>query len=337
MKTLVIAHRGASGYHPEHTEAAYRAAVELGADAVEPDLVATRDGMLVVRHENEISGTTDVASRPEFADRRRRGTVDGQELTGWFTEDFTWAELATLRARERLPELRPGGAAADGRHPLLRLTDLFALLADATTAAGEPVRMVAEIKHATHFDAIGLPLAPLFLDALAASGWPSDRVVVESFEKTVLDRLHAGGLRSKRVYLAEAEGTAADLVAAQGSSAPTYTEELSPAGLARLAQRDAPLDGVSVNKAVLLGSIDGGRSTLVDDAHAAGLGVFTWTLRPENAFLAEPFRTGPADRYGDWRGEFERVIGTGVDGVFADHPDLAVTARAAVQQRRARS
>jgi len=176
---LIIGHRGASGYRPEHTRAAYELAFRLGADAVEPDIVATRDGVLVLRHENEISGTTDVASRPEFADRRANKLIDGARLTGWFTEDFTWAELSTLRAVERLPQVRQASATFDGLEPILRLSDLLGIIDD---ASGQRQRiMVAELKHATYFESIGLPLDELF--ASEVSGWASDEnLIVECFE-----------------------------------------------------------------------------------------------------------------------------------------------------------
>ena len=167
---LVIGHRGASGYRPEHTRSAYELAIALGADAVEPDLVASRDGVLVLRHENEISGTTDVADRPEFADRRTTKRIEGADVTGWFTEDLTWAELSTLTVRERLPELRPRSAEHDGTGGMLRLSDLLRFL----DAADRPVGLVAEIKHAAYFESIGLPLDALVADELQAAGWAGD-------------------------------------------------------------------------------------------------------------------------------------------------------------------
>jgi glycerophosphoryl diester phosphodiesterase len=132
VRPLLIGHRGAPGYRPEHTASSYRLAFAMGVDAVEPDVVATADGVLVLRHENEISGTTDVADRPEFADRRTTKRVDGARLTGWFTEDFTWAELTTLRCRERIPALRPGSAEHNDTEPILRLSDLLDLVEEAS-------------------------------------------------------------------------------------------------------------------------------------------------------------------------------------------------------------
>ena len=325
---LVIGHRGAPGYRPEHTRSSYELAVALGADAVEPDLVASRDGVLIVRHENEISGTTDVARHPEFSDRRTTKQIDGASLTGWFTEDFTWAELATLRAVERLPKLRQHSSTFDGMEPMLRLSDLLELVDDAAERTGRPLRLVAEIKHPTHFASIGLPLDELVAAALTPWGDRS-RLTVECFEQTVLGEVHARGTDAEFVYLLESTGAAADLVARDGTAAQTYAQQLTEAGLARLA---AEVDGISVDKSLLLdtsrrGAV--GTTDLVGRAHEHGLRVFTWTLRPENRFLAAAHRVGsaPGD-WGDWRREFELILSTGVDVVFADHADLAVLARA---------
>jgi glycerophosphoryl diester phosphodiesterase len=311
----VIAHRGASGYRPEHSRAAYELAISLGADAVEPDIVPTRDGVLVLRHENEIGGTTDVAERPEFADRRTTKVVDGEQLTGWFTEDFDWAELATLTVRERLPGIRPANDAHPAQ-PMLRLADLLALLDGADRAVG----LVAELKHPTYFAAAGLPLGELFAAELAAASWKHDaRLSVECFERGVLRELRGGGLAAPLMYLQDRRGAAPDLVATLGDAAPTYKKER--ADLAALA---ADVDGISVHKALLLA--DAGRS-LVEAAHAAGLTVFTWTLRPENRFLAKANRAGAPEEFGSWTAEFSAIMATGADGVFADHPDLALAVR----------
>jgi glycerophosphoryl diester phosphodiesterase len=312
----VIGHRGASGYRPEHTAAAYELAFRLGADAVEPDLVATRDGVLVIRHENEISGTTDIAEHPEFADRRTVKTIDGMRLTGWFTEDFTWAELATLRARERLPAVRQASATFDGAYPILRLRDLLELMP-------EGVGMVAEIKHATYFEQQGLPLDELFAAEIA--GWATaDNLTVECFEQTVLRQVRARGVPGRVVFLLEASGSPADLVARFGRKALPYSAHLTNAGLARLAEE---VDGISVDKRLLLATDASGTVTgptdLVARAHAVGLEVYTWTLRAENRFLARGFRRGTVARdFGDWRSEFRVILDSGIDGVFADQPDL---------------
>jgi glycerophosphoryl diester phosphodiesterase len=324
-RPLVIAHRGASGYRPEHTAAAYQLAISQGADAVEPDLVPTSDGVLVVRHENEISETTDVAKHPEFADRRATKTIDGVRLTGWFTEDFTWPELATLRTRERLGRLRPGSQRYDGKQGILRLVDLIDLM----RAADRPPLMVAELKHATYFDSIGLPLPARFADEIAGWAQPGN-LVVESFEQSVLGEVQRLDVPGRVTFLAEATGAPADQLARFGPDARTYADYLSDAGLARLA---AEVDGVSVDKALLFERDDTGAVTgttdLAERAHSAGLETYTWTLRAENKFLEKDFRRGPRARdLGHWEREFDLILRTGIDGVFADQPDLALQARA---------
>jgi glycerophosphoryl diester phosphodiesterase len=298
----------------------------MGADAVEPDIVPTKDGVLVLRHENEISTTTDVASREEFADRKTTKTIDGGKLTGWFTEDFTWHELAQLRSRERIPKLRPANATFNGLDGILRLSDLFALL----DSADRVVRMVAELKHASYFASIGLPLDELFAETAREAGWAGrDDLIIESFEESVLHEVRARGVAGTLVYLLEASGSPADLVARHGKAAPTYLSQLAGDGLAALAAR---VDGISVDKRLLLHSDAAGNTVgitgLVDRAHAAGLTVYCWTLRAENHFLGKNLRSGGgADQYGDWLSEYQLLMASGLDGVFADQPDLAIEAR----------
>ena len=322
---LVIAHRGASGYRPEHSRAAYELALDLGADAVEPDIVATCDGVLVLRHENEISGTTDVAGRSEFADHRTTKVIDGQKLTGWFTEDFTWLELSTLRVRERLPKIRT--RSFDGEDGILRLIDLLDLLDE----RGGNVGMVAEIKHASYFESIGLPLDELFAAELSSAGWERDsRLTVECFETTVLGQIRDRGIEARFVFLLESAGSPADQVARHGKNAKLFSDYLTDAGLAELA---ASVDGMSVDKRMLLRTDTAGHVTgvteLVERAHAAGLLVFCWTLRAENNFLAKNLRrAGGLREYGEWMREFQLIMRSGLDGVFADQPDLAIEARA---------
>lgn len=322
-RPLVIGHRGASGYRPEHTRAAYELAFALGADAVEPDIVATKDGVLVVRHENEISGTTNVSEHPEFAHLRTTKVVDSATLSGWFTEDFTWAELSTLRARERLPAIRTGSATFDDQWPILRLRDLIDIIDEQSERFGRELVMVAEIKHAAYFAGIGLPLDELFAAEIGSWARPTN-LIVESFEQTVLGQVRERGIRGTYVYLVERSGSPADLIARFGSKALPYSAHVTPAGLERLAGQ---VDGVSVDKAMLLRTDAStnviGTTDLVERVHAAGLLAFTWTLRAENTFLARNFRRGtPRRDFGDWRSEFEFILGTGVDGVFADQPDL---------------
>ena len=324
---LVIAHRGASGYRPEHTRSAYELAFALGADAVEPDIVASKDGVLVVRHENEISGTTDVALRAEFASRKTTKVIDGVSLTGWFTEDFTWAELSTLRAVERIPQLRQASSSFDRSEGILRLVDLLAIIDTATVAAGRHLVLVAEIKHATYFESIGLPLDVLFAEQIRDWATPTN-LIVESFEQSVLMKIRAHGVAGKLVFLAEQKGVPADL--AGGANPRSSADHLGQAGLARLRTE---VDGVSVSRKLMLrfdlGKNAVGVTDLVARSHAAGLIVFCWTLRAENKFLARNNRVrGDARDFGNWRREFELVMSSGVDGVFADQPDLALAARA---------
>ena len=317
---LVIGHRGAPGYRPEHSRSSYELALAMGVDAVEPDVVASSDGVLVIRHENEISGTTDVADRPEFTARKTTKRIDGQPLTGWFTEDFTWQELSTLRTRERLPQIRSSSASFDDAQPMLRLIDLLDLIAEGSAEHGREIGVVLEIKHATYFASIGLDLAPLIARDLRAAGWADGELplTIESFESTVLARLRADGIPASYIYLIEASGRPYDQVAALGRGAASYRSVVTPKGLDALV---GVVDGISVNKRMLL--IPG--STIVADAHARGLKVFTWTARPENAFLAAEFRgAGGRGRFGDYEAEWAVLARSGIDGVFVDHPDLGV-------------
>jgi glycerophosphoryl diester phosphodiesterase len=314
----VIAHRGASGYRPEHTRAAYELGFAMGADAIEPDLVPTKDGVLIARHENEISGTTDVAAHAEFADRRTTKTIDGHTHTGWFTEDFTWAELATLRATERIPKVRPASAAYDGTEKLLRLSDVLGIV-DAASTDSQKI-LVAEFKHASYFASIGFDLAELF--AAETKSWATDdNLVMESFEQSVLMRARERGVPGRLVYLVDEFGTAADRRDIR------YIDQISDAGLEILGRE---VDGISVDRNLLVATdVAGnmvGTTNIVERAHGHGLSVFTWTLRAENKFLAPNHRR--STDLGDWATEFRMIMDSGVDGVFADQPDLAVQARA---------
>jgi glycerophosphoryl diester phosphodiesterase len=325
---LVIGHRGAPGYRPEHSRSSYDLALAMGVDAVEPDIVLSRDGVLVVRHENEISGTTDVADRPEFADRRATKTVDGAELTGWFTEDFTWDELSTLRCRERLPKLRASSASFDDEQPVLRLRDVLDLVRAAALEQGRELGVVLEIKHATYFERLGWDVADLVADELTDAGWARGELplTIEAFESTVLQRIRERGVRGIFVYLLEASGRPFDMVAALGKAAPTYKQTARPAGLDRLV---GVVEGISVDKRMILAPDRLGRmtgpSSVIADAHARGLRVYTWTCRPENAFLLGQYRTrGGAAEFGDYESEWAVIRDAGVDGVFVDHADLGV-------------
>ena len=317
-RPVVIAHRGASGERPEHTLEAYRLAAEQGADFVEPDLVSTKDGVLVCRHENEISGTTDVANRPGFASRRVTKTIDGAAVTGWFTEDFTLAELKTLRARERLPELR--GTAFDGRFEIPTFEGVLALV-DSVNARpdrrGRPVGAYPETKHPSYFEALGLPLEKPLLEALRHHGL--DRadapVFIQSFEVGNLRRL-AGLTRVPLVQLIDAEGQPWDF--SVGRIPRKYADMIRPEGLKDIA---AHARGIGVHKSLVSAS-------LVRDAHAAGLLVHVWTLRAENTFLPAELRKGsdPSAR-GDMAAEATLFLKAGVDGYFTDNPAIGVASR----------
>lgn len=324
----MIGHRGAPGYRPEHSRSSYDLALAMGVDAVEPDVVVSKDGILVVRHENEISGTTDVADRPEFAGRRATKTIDGAELTGWFAEDFTWDELSTLHCRERLPKLRPSSASFDGEQPVLRLREVLDLVRAASLDQGREIGVVLEIKHATYFAGLGWDVAELVEAELLDAGWGRGELplTIEAFESTVLGGLRERGIRGRYLYLLEAGGRPFDLVAALGQDAPTYRDTARPAGLDRLA---GVVDGISVDKRMILAPDKLGRMTgpspVIADAHARGLQVYTWTCRPENAFLVRQYRgRGGAGAFGDYASEWAVLRDAGVDGVFVDHADLGV-------------
>jgi glycerophosphoryl diester phosphodiesterase len=281
-----------------------------------------------VRHENEISTTTDVAARREFADRRTTKIVDGATMTGWFTEDFTWDELSTLRCRERLPKIRPACATFDDAQPILRLTDVLDLVRRASLSQGREIGVVLEIKHATYFAGIGLDFVPLVDAELRGAQWADGELplVLEAFESTVLTRLRERGIRGSYIYLIEAAGRPYDMVAAFGKAALTYRATVEPVGLDSLV---GVVDGISVDKRLILAPDKRGRMTgptsLVDDAHARGLRVFTWTCRPENMFLVGEYRIGRApDELGDYEAEWDVLRSTGLDGVFVDHADLGV-------------
>jgi glycerophosphoryl diester phosphodiesterase len=299
---IVIAHRGASAYRPEHTLGSYRLAIEMGADYIEPDLVPTRDGVLVARHENEISGTTDVAARPEFAARRTTKEIDGRTVEGWFTEDFTLAELGTLRARERLPELRPANTAFDGRWRIPTLQEVI----DLAVEAG--VGIYPETKHPAYFASIGLALEERLVAALEANGLdePGSPVFIQSFEHSSLEEL----ARRVRVPLVQ-------LLSASGR----HAEMTTPEGLREIARYAS---AIGPDKRQIVPRDEANRSlaatSLVAEAHAAGLAVHPYTFRPENEFL-------PAELGDDPEGELARFYEQGVDGVFADNPDTAVAVR----------
>jgi glycerophosphoryl diester phosphodiesterase len=297
-RPIVIAHRGASGHRPEHTLEGYRLAVEMGADFIEPDLVSTKDGVLIARHENEIGGTTDVADR--FPDRKQTKTIDGQSISGWFSEDLTLAEIKTLRARERLPFR---SHAYDGQFQIPTFDEVIALAQQLGASRGRPVGIYPETKHPTYFRGIKLPLEEPLLAALEKKGWNTREapVFIQSFEQGNLRELR----KKTKVRLVQLAGTPALLSDAALKDIATYADGLGPEKRMLI-----PVNG------------DGTLGTPTDvvaRAHAVGLVVHVWTVRVEKEFL-------PAAYKGDAVAEFERLRQLGVDGVFTDFPDVGVKA-----------
>ena len=322
-RPIVIAHRGASADRPEHTLAAYRLAIEQGADFIEPDLVITRDGVLIARHENEISETTDVAARPEFARRRTTKTIDGRSVTGWFTEDFTLVELKSLRARERLPRLRPASAAHDGQETIPTLEEIIRMVQAEEQRLGRRIGLYPETKHPAYFRALGLPLEEPLVALLHRSGYRSaaDPVFIQSFEVGNLQRLK--GMTELRLV---------QLVAAQGGPpdrpGQSYAAMLTPEGLRTIAGYAA---GIGVEKPLVVPRDAAGRlrdpTCLVAMARSEGLEVHAWTFRPENVFLPADLRAGsdPTAR-GDAEAEIRVFLSAGITGLFTDSVPPAVAA-----------
>ena len=326
--TMLIAHRGASGYRPEHTLAAYQLAISQGADYIEPDVVATKDGQLVARHENEIGGTTDVCVHPEFAERRTTKIIDGRAATGWFTEDFTLAELKTLRAKERLPQIRGGNTDFDGLYPIATLDEVVDLARHSRTPDGRRIGVYPETKHPTYFADLGLALEDRLVDVLEENGYADADVpaAIQSFETQNLQRL------SRRtdlplVQLVACAGAPYDL---HSSGDPrTYADLVSAGGLAEISSY---ADAVGLCKDVMIPRDTqnrlGAPTGVIRDAHRAGLGVTGWTFRLENQFLPTDYRLGadPAAP-GDLRREIETYLAAGMDAFFTDHPDVGDLAR----------
>ncbi|MGQ0529463.1 MAG: glycerophosphodiester phosphodiesterase [Panacagrimonas sp.] len=329
---LVIAHRGASGHRPEHTLAAYELAIDMGADFIEPDLVMTRDGHLVARHENEMSSTTDVAERAEFAARRSTKVIDGQSLSGWFTEDFTLAELKTLHARERIPQLRAGNTRYNDQDRIPTFDEILALVQHKSLQTGRPIGVYPETKHPSYFKRINLPLEPPLIQALRQ--YSLDRrdapVFIQSFEVANLREL-ATMTRVRLVQLfGEPQQRPYDHEL--GGDPRTYADLATPDGLAQIARYAF---GIGPPKTSLiprdLAGRSGPASRLVNDAHAAGLVVHAYTFRNENRFLPSELRSDQSDtataRHGRALDEYAQFYALGVDGVFSDHPDTAIRAR----------
>lgn len=334
----VYAHRGASALLPEHTLAAYAQAIADGADYIEPDLVMTHDGVMVARHENEIGGTTDVAMRPEFAARKTTRVIDGQTVEGWFTEDFTLAELKTLRVRERLPELR--GTAFDGEFRIVTLDEIIAFLVQQAARADRGIGLAPEIKHGSHFRSIGLPMEERLLETLRADSYTNVApILIQSFETANLRQLRARIGKGSNIRLLQLlgapEAMPADVAQAGGSL--TYARMKTPAGLHEIA---GYADAIGVDSRQLLpldarGELEA-PTALIADAHAAGLAVVAYTFRPENPFLPPALRQGAANARNPEGAvaEIRAYLQAGIDAFFTDDPALgrrAVDGDAVVQ------
>lgn len=327
-KVLVIGHRGASALRPEHTLASYGKAIADGADFIEPDLVMTKDGVMVARHENEIGGTTDVASHREFAARKTTKTIDGEAITGWFTEDFTLAELKTLRARERLPQMR--STKYDGEFQIATLEEIIDFVAAESTVVGRPVGIIPEIKHGTYFRKLGLPMEDKLLATLAAHSYTRTAPVeIQSFEIGNLKDVRAKlGKTPSNIRLLQLMGAPDqqpyDVVAAGGKL--TYAHMMTPAGLRDVA-RYADAIGPDYH-AIIPYRADGtlGQPTaLAHDAHAAGLELHPYTFRPENFFLAKNFWQGNDPRTFNEAGlirQIQAYLDAGIDAFFTDDPAI---------------
>jgi glycerophosphoryl diester phosphodiesterase len=325
---LVIAHRGCSGERPEETRLAYELAIDEGADFIEPDLVPTKDGHLVARHENEIGGTTNVASHAEFAGRQATKRIDGESVTGWFTEDFTLAELKTLRCRERLPKLRPESAKYDGISPILTYQEVIEIARAGSRRTRRTIGTYPEMKHPTYFAAIGLPLEHRLADMLKLNGLDSRTapVFVQCFEVDAL-KTFSQLSAAPRVQLMDDEGGPVDLPHM------TYAEMSTPDGLKTVR---GYADAIGPNQDMVLdfeAQPKPAATRLVDNAHEAGLMVHSWTARRENFFLPKSLQIGnPASpdfarEPGDIAFLLNALYSTGIDGVFSDYAGLAFKAR----------
>jgi glycerophosphoryl diester phosphodiesterase len=296
---IVIAHRGASGERPEHTIESYRLAIEEGADYIEPDLVMTRDGVLIARHENEIGGTTDVAQHPEFAARRRTQLIDGESMTGWFTEDFTLSEIKTLRARERLPELRPQNVVYDGRFSVPTFDEIMQLVISADSRPGREraVGVYPETKHPAHFASLGLPLELALLNTLQRYDYarPGSPVFIQSFDPRNLRQLR--------------NMTKLPLV------------QLLEHDIGEVREIAKYADAIGIAKALA-------SEVAVETAHAVGVAVHVWTFRAENEFLPADLKIGTAaGAHGNLPAEIQRFLARGIDGFFVDFPAVGVQVR----------
>ncbi len=322
---VIIGHRGAPGYRPEHTLASYELAFRMGVNFVDVDLVPTKDGVLVARHEPEISGTTDVASHPEFASRKKTQVIDGVTTTGWFTQDFTLAELKTLRAVERIPENRPNNKLYNGRYQVATYQEILDLTKRLSRELHRTVGTYPEVKHSTYFSTLGMPTEPKLVDILKRNhlNYPEAPVIIQSFEVSNLIELHKQ-LRVPMLQLTSATGAPADFVA-KGDQR-TYADLVTPQGLREVAKYAKYLgpDKAQIIPRDAAGNL-GTPTALVANAHAAGLKVQPYTFRNENPFLPANLRSSAEpDAFGDVFTEEAAFFKAGVDGFFADQPDTAL-------------
>lgn len=308
---IIIAHRGASGYRPEHTLAAYQLAIELGADYIEPDLVITKDGVLIARHENEISATTDIAEHPEFAHLRTTKIIDGEIITGWFTEDFTLAEIKTLRAQERIPQLRSFNTTYNGIYTIPTLEEIIDLAEKQSIEKNRKIGIYPETKHPTYFQSIDLELETPLLTALEKTHVP---VFIQSFEVSNLKTL-AKKTNIPLVQLINDSGKPYDFVMSDNPR--TYQHMSKPAGLRKIAEY---AQAIGVNKNLIIPRDSQGKlispTSLVNHAHKENLLVHAWTFRNENYFLPLDFQDNPQE-------EYKLFFELGIDGVFSDFIDTA--------------
>ncbi|MDQ1538425.1 MAG: glycerophosphoryl diester phosphodiesterase [Actinomycetota bacterium] len=335
---LIIGHRGASGYRPEHTLASYELAARMGADFIEPDLVSTKDHVLVARHENEISGTTDVGTHPEFASRKANKVVDGIAETGWFTEDFTLAELKTLRAKERLPQVRQENTMYDGRFEIPTFSEVLALREKLSKELHRVIGVYPETKHPTYFRSAGLDLETPMVHQIRGAGLDSAKapIFIQSFELTNLVALRQKyGVNARLMFLTGATGAPYDLSSTGDPT--TYAQLTTASGLRSISRI---VNGVAPDKNQIItrnpnGTL-GHQTTLVADAHAAGLKVHPYTFRAENQFLPADYRTGTdPTAFGRAIDEQLRFLRTGIDGLFTDQSDIGVVARTEFMEAKA--
>lgn len=332
-KPLVIAHRGASGYRPEHTLAAYELAIDLGADFIEPDIVPTKDGALIARHENNITGTTDVANHKEFAARKSKKTIDGNQEEGWFTEDFTLSELKTLRAKERMPQLRQHNTIYDGRYQIPTFQEVIDLVKRKEKQLNRRIGIYPEVKHPSYFESISLSTENKIIDTLEKNGYVdhTEPVFIQCFEPSTLEKLKTK-TKLRLIQLIDESGQPYDWTSRKDKR--TCSDMVTPEGLSEIAKY---ADGIGPNKNLIFprakdGTI-GKPSKLVENAHKAGLQVHPWTFRNENNFLPRNLRSGnqksteSAALYGDALSEYKIFYEAGVDGVFSESPDTALEAR----------